>query len=185
MTNDMQSRIVERFLTAADDPKKLLQKGLDDPGLKHVKRAWEDFTKGVAEAQRQYNSVGGAHPTSVINELVRKFIHRPLKDLGEEATGWANRIGKSVKTASDITAAKHPSASEMVRAATNKADAASVTLQEALNHLDTGYDEAGWDEKKHKDFQKGLDYAYKAIQKAKTEALKARRAIDNMRANLG
>jgi hypothetical protein len=104
MTDDMQSRIVGRFLTAADDPKKLLQKGMDDPGLKHVKRAWDDFVKDVAEAQRQYNSVGGAHPTSVINELVSKFIHRPLKDLGEEATGWAKRIGKIAKTASDKTA---------------------------------------------------------------------------------
>ena len=85
--------------TAADDPKKLLQKGMDDPGLKHVKRAWDDFTKGVAEAQRQYNSVGGAHPTSVLNDLVSKFIHRPLKDLGEEATAWAKRIGKGTKTA--------------------------------------------------------------------------------------
>jgi hypothetical protein len=185
MTNDMRSRVAGRFLTATDrtaarDLGKVIQDGLNGRGLKQVQRAWDDLVKDVAEAQRQYNAAGGALPTADVKKIVRNFIVEALHNLADQAEGWAEGIGRDAKTA----ATKHPSASEMVRAATNKADAASVTLQEALTHLDTGYDEQGWDEKKHKDFQRGLDYAYKAIQKAKTEALKARRAIDNMRANV-
>lgn len=95
-----QQRVVARFLatndkTAASDPKKLLKDGWNNATLKRVKKDWDDLGKGVAEAQRQFNAAGGALPTADMNNIVKRFIYEPLKDLGETATDWA----KTLKTA--------------------------------------------------------------------------------------
>lgn len=106
---DMQQRIVARFLaaankTAAQDIGNVLKLGMKGAGLKQVQKAWDKLLRSVTEAKRQHDTVGGALPSADLRNIANTFIVKPLRNLSEEAEAQADAISKQKTAAADRAA---------------------------------------------------------------------------------
>ncbi len=75
----------------------IIERGLQGPYLRHLRRAWEQVEDGLHEAQRQYNAAGGALPTADLNKIAQNFIVKPLQNLSEQAKMKADALDRSTR----------------------------------------------------------------------------------------